>query len=155
MQWPNDASDRLGTALVGLQFLLLGVLAWHAVDGLRRSSIPLDALLGAIAAVFLGLWALRANRPGNFNIRPVPRVGGHLVESGPYRWIRHPMYSALILAGLAAARSSIGASAWLALAGLVVVLVLKAGIEERAMIARHHAYRAYQRRTWRFVPGIF
>lgn len=49
----------------------------------------------------LGLWALSRNRPGNFDIRPTPREGGHLVQQEAYRWIRHPTYTAVIACGLA------------------------------------------------------
>jgi protein-S-isoprenylcysteine O-methyltransferase Ste14 len=145
----------LGALLVGLQFALLAGLAATAATAFDAARLPLDAVVVAAAAVALGGWALSANRPGNFNIRPVPREGGHLVQCGPYRWIRHPMYSALLLAGVAAARLSDGGAAWLMLAALAVVLRLKAGVEERAMAARYPAYADYRRRTRRFVPGLY
>lgn len=146
---------RLGAWLVGLQFALLAVLAWKAAEGLDAGRLPLDAAIAASAGIALGLWALWANRPGNFNIRPVPREGGQLIQHGPYRWIRHPMYSALLLAGLAAARMADDAGGWLALAALALVLGVKAGVEERAMAERHPAYADYRRRTHRFVPGVY
>lgn len=102
----------------------------------------------------LGLWTLSANRPGNFNIRPVPRSGGTLIVRGPYRWIRHPMYVSLMLAGLRAVRVSphaVAALTWLALA---LVLTLKAIVEERMLILTYPEYRDYYARTWRFVPGV-
>lgn len=151
----DSQTDRLGTVLVALQLALLTVLAWQGLGGLLHGPIVPDALVFAAAGIIVGVWALSANRPGNFNIRPVPREGGRLVEHGPYRWIRHPMYAALMLAGVAAARLASEATAWLALAALVAVLVVKAGVEERAMLASHPGYAAYRRRTRRFVPWVF
>jgi protein-S-isoprenylcysteine O-methyltransferase Ste14 len=145
----------LGALLVGLQFALLAWLAVKVAMGFDPGRVPLDAAVAAAAAVALGSWALSANRPGNFNIRPLPREGGHLVQHGPYRWIRHPMYSALLLGGVAAARLSGDGSTWLVLAALAVVLRIKSAVEERGMIARYPAYQDYQRRTRRFVPGLY
>ena len=148
------ADRRLGTLLVALQFLLMAALAASGLEGLARDDLPVDAFVAAAIATLLGVWALAANRPGNFNIRPTPRAGGRLVQHGPYRWIRHPMYSAVMLAGLAAARLADAAPAWLALACLVAVLAVKAVIEERAMLGHHPDYEAYRRRTRRFVPWL-
>ena len=66
-----------------------------------RFLVPLLPFLILPLGVLLGLWALSSNRLGNFNIRPVPRAGGTLVQQGPYRWIRHPMYASQALWSLA------------------------------------------------------
>lgn len=144
----------LGNLLVALQFLLLFVLAWSATAAVGRGSLPFDALALAGAGVLLGLWSLAANRPGNFNIRPVPRVGGELVRHGPYRWIRHPMYAALLLVGAAAARLAADSSSWLVFSALVVVLFVKSSVEERGLLARYPDYQAYRQGTHRFIPWL-
>ena len=152
----HDASQRsYGRRLVALQFAAIAVLAWQATLAQAQGGPPLGAALCALAGVALGAWALSANRPGNFNIRPQPREGGRLIEQGPYRWIRHPMYSALLLAGLAAAWVAGTATGWAALAAMAVVLVVKAGVEEAAMAQAHAGYDAYRQRTRRFVPGLY
>ncbi|NML16626.1 methyltransferase family protein [Azohydromonas caseinilytica] len=154
---PSQPSPNawLGAVLVAFQFTFMGLLAGLALAGLRSRPMPPDAALSALGAVLLGLWALSANRPGNFNIRPTPRPGGRLVQHGPYRWIRHPMYSAVLLAGLATARMAQGPAAWVVLAALAAVLLVKAGLEERALGALHPGYADYVRRTRRFIPGLF
>ena len=141
--------------LVSLQFILLAWLALKGAGGLVAGRLSIDAVIAAGAAIALGLWALSANRLGNFNIRPLPRAGGQLIQHGPYRWIRHPMYSALLLAGVAAARLAADAETWLVLGALAVVLVIKANVEERGMTERYPAYREYRQRTRRFVPGLY
>lgn len=155
MNAPGRSDAQLGSLLVALQFVLLAWLAFKGVAGLRLARLPIDAVIAAGASVALGLWALSANRLGNFNIRPLPREGGRLIEHGPYRWIRHPMYTALLLAGVAAARFASDLETWLVLAALAAVLVTKARVEERAMSERHPSYREYQQRTRRFVPGLY
>ena len=143
-----------GALLVTAQLALLALLAVQALLSWRVQPWPVLAWVVIGAGVALGVWALSANRPGNFNVHPAPRAGGRLVREGPYRWIRHPMYSALLLAGLGVA---IGAGGWsaVALAALAVVLWLKARIEERGMRAAHPDYADYERRTRRFVPFVF
>jgi protein-S-isoprenylcysteine O-methyltransferase Ste14 len=109
-------------------------------------------LLGCSAA--LGLWAMSANRPGNFNIQPLPRAGGVLVQHGPYRWVRHPMYTAVLAFGAACALAAGTVLAAAAALALLPVLWVKAGLEERWMAEMHPAYADYRRRTRRFLPGL-
>lgn len=156
MRYARSMSPHVvGKLLVTLQFGLLVVLF-----GLCLLRVP-DQFPGPatyalwFAGITLGLWALRANRPGNFNIRPEPKAQGLLVQSGPYRWVRHPMYSAVLL--LAA-----GASAWLmTLVGLVLwvdllgVLLAKAYLEEKWLLLRYTEYAKYRQQTWRLVPWIY
>ena len=155
MRTRTGSDAWLGSMLVSLQFILLAWLAFKGAGGLVAGRSPIDAVIAAGAAIALGLWALSANRLGNFNIRPLPRAGGQLIQHGPYRWIRHPMYSALLLAGVAAARVAGDVETWLVLAALAVVLVIKANVEERGMTERYPAYREYRQRTRRFVPGLY
>ncbi|MBL8350312.1 MAG: isoprenylcysteine carboxylmethyltransferase family protein [Burkholderiaceae bacterium] len=135
----------------------MAVIAGLAAPFFLQRQAPLFAWAIGLGAAALGLWALSANRPGNFNIRPLPKAGGRLVQAGPYRWIRHPMYTSILLAALAGLygvdlphRPAVG-TAFFALAA---VLWFKAGIEERWMAAQHPAYADYVRTTRRFVPWL-
>jgi protein-S-isoprenylcysteine O-methyltransferase Ste14 len=155
MNSDNLQRKRLGSLLVGLQFGLILFLGWTGVPAFSRGQFPVLTLLLALAGGAVGLWALWANRPGNFNIRPLPRAGGQLVESGPYRWIRHPMYTGVLACGGAAAWSVPTLWSGLALVALGVVLLTKARLEERWMLQVHPDYASYQARTWRLLPGIY
>lgn len=151
----SDGTHRIaGTALVLLQFLLIIALAMLATPAFLRLDAPAAAWALAAGGVLVGLWALSCNRPGNFNIRPDPRPGGHLVDRGPYQWIRHPMYTAVIACGIACAVAIGTTWGWLGAGALVLVLVVKATIEERAMVIAHPDYQAYRLRTTRFVPWL-
>ena len=140
--------------LVTLQFALLAALAlpWGAA-GLRGwATIP--AVVSIAAGIAVGLWALGANRAGNFNVRPEPRVGARLVTTGPYRFVRHPMYLAVLLV---AAGCALGyAEPWraVALVALAMVLHVKAAIEERLLAGVHPGYADYARRTPRLIPFL-
>jgi len=116
-------------------------------------SLPASALVAAGIAV--GAWALTANRPGNFNIRPEVKPGGQMVTHGPYAYVRHPMYLALMLAmpGFCLAYGT--PWRWAAFAALGVVLFVKMGIEEKAMSMRHPGYARYARATKRIVPFVW
>ena len=138
-------------ALVAAQFFLAGMMLYWA-EGITRS-LPAAAVFAAGLA--LGLWALRHNRPGNFNIRPDIKQGCGMVEGGPYRYIRHPMYASVLgmMAGVL-----VSTPTWRELAAfvlLVAVLALKARREERLWCNHHPGYDAYKKRTGMFLPFLF
>lgn len=143
--------EAAGRVLVAAQFALIGWLIWPLTA--QAWSVAALALLGC--AVALGLWTLFHNRPGNFNIRPEPKASARLVTSGPYRFVRNPMYSALLLfaaAEVVAYADPWKIACWLALA---LVLVAKVMLEERGLRERHAGYAAYAKRVRRFIPGLF
>jgi len=144
-----------GSLLVAFQFGLLLLLAVLAAPRVGQGELPPMSLALAGLCVLLGVWTLAFNRLGNFNIHPAPKAAGILVTGGPYRLIRHPMYSAVLLGA--------GALAWLAppLAGalawcaLLLVLLIKAQMEERWLREHHADYAAYCQQSKRFVPWFF
>lgn len=144
-----------GHLLVVSQFGLLLLLAVMAAPRVRQGQLPLMSLSLAGMSALLGVWTLAYNRLGNFNIHPAPKASGALITGGPYRWIRHPMYSAVLLGAAAMAwlvEPSVGAAAWCA---LVLVLLTKASLEERWLRERHAGYAAYCQQCKRFVPWVF
>ena len=145
----------MGFVLVTLQFGLLLLLAWLASPRVADGTVNILAVVLALSSVALVLWTFMHNRPGNFNIRPTPRPGGRLITTGPYRHIRHPMYSAVLLGAAAMAWLSPPLAGWLAWGALLAVLLAKAAMEERWMMAAHPPYAAYRQRSWRLVPGLF
>ena len=140
-----------GRLLVAVQFALIGWLIWPLTR--QAWSLPALALLGC--AVMLGVWTLAHNRPGNFNIRPEPKASGRLVTGGPYRYMRNPMYSAVLL--FAAAEAVAYGDMWKIACWFLLALVLlaKVMLEERALRALFPGYVEYARRVRRFIPGVF
>ena len=145
----------MGTLLVAFQFALLFVLAALAVPNVLHGDIPAAAFMLALASVALAAWTLAHNRPGNFNIRPAPKAQGHLVTTGPYRWIRHPMYTSVLLGAAALAWTSSPLIGWGTWSVLVIVLLLKSTLEERWMREKHPGYAAYVLSSKRFFPWLF
>ncbi len=113
------------------------------------------ATLGVAAGAALGAWALTANRLGNFNVRPQPKAGGYLATGGPYAYVRHPMYLALLLVAAGACIGYATPWRWIVLVALTVVLDRKARIEESGLAALHKGYADYARRTRRIIPYVW
>jgi len=145
------SSAATGSVLVAIQFVLIGWLLWPFTPQLWSP----PALAFAAGAVAVGAWTLLHNRPGNFNVHPEPHARGKLVTGGPYRFVRHPMYSAVLL--FAAAETAAYMDPWklLASALLLAVLLGKARIEEARLAERYPEYPAYAARVKRFVPWLF
>jgi len=146
---------RLGSLLVLLQFALLlglGVLAAPPLL-LGRMTLLCGVFLGLSGA--LGAWTLWHNRLGNFNVHPEPKTKGLLVTSGPYRLIRHPMYSTVLLLAAALAVVAGNALAWLVWVALLGVLLAKAALEERWLCECHPHYASYCLRSKRFIPWLY
>ena len=145
-------SDRLkSNLLVLVQFVCLALLA---LTGPLVARQPLLLVLEA-AGGFLGLWAIGSMRIGNFNITPEVRRNSALVAAGPYRWVRHPMYLAVLM--VAAALVLDHFTPMRALIGLVLAvdLLVKLTFEERLLAAHHPEYAGYAQRTARLIPFIF
>jgi protein-S-isoprenylcysteine O-methyltransferase Ste14 len=85
----------------------------------------------------------------------VTRQDHRLVQHGPYRWIRHPLYDSAAL--LTIAISAMAANWFLLATGVVILglLVMRTRTEETNLVARFgDSYRSYMKRTGRFVPRI-
>jgi protein-S-isoprenylcysteine O-methyltransferase Ste14 len=122
--------------------LALGVLPPRWPDWVRVLGV-LILLVGIVGFV----WAKRA-LGSSFSPYPRPREQGALVEEGPYRFVRHPIYGAglLVLLGYALLTSIVATAAVPAIA---VLWWLKASVEERHLAARFPAYAEYRRRVRR------
>ena len=150
---PNERR-LFGQFLVVLQFLLLTVLVALAIQGFTFERLLIGSVVLAVASTALAVWTLMHNRLGNFNIQPVPTDWGHLITSGPYHWIRHPMYSAVLLSAAALALMTEPELGWALWVALAFVLLVKASIEERWMKEKHSGYASYMRETTRFIPWL-
>ena len=110
--------------------------------------------LGAVSLLLL-LWVQQA-LGSNFSTTLHIRDEHTLVRHGPYRWVRHPMYTVLFLLIVAWLLLSHN---WLIggvpLAALVVIVALRLPREEAAMVEKFgHDYREYMRTTGRFLPAF-
>jgi len=138
-------------SLVFAQFFLIGLMALYSY-GIFNSLIGMSISLAGAA---FGLWAIMYNRLGNFNIRPELKDGCALVTTGPYKFVRHPMYTSVMLITLGMAVATPIYLEWSSLILLSMVLALKAVREERLWCEGNEAYKRYMRETKRFIPFIY
>lgn len=141
--------------IISLAALLLMALALAglAVRGAFFSSQPV-VIIAEVAAVALMAWARLTFGHRSLQAAANPTVGG-LVTTGPYRYIRHPIYTAACLFGWS------GILAHCSLINVLLGTLLIAGAvarmlcEERLIIEAYPEYRDYIRATKRMVPYIF
>jgi protein-S-isoprenylcysteine O-methyltransferase Ste14 len=118
-------------------------------------ALPLWAWIAFAAGLVLFFWAMASLGTGNFTILPEPRAGNAISQRGIYRWLRHPMYTSVILCGSALAFGAPSKMRWIAWAVCVAALLVKVIHEERAITAVHADYPDRMKGTWRLVPWIW
>ncbi len=132
---------------------LLGLVGGHRDDSWR----PVWALAGVAAIAGGGLVAGRGAWDLRASLSPFPRpvANAPLIESGVYRFIRHPIYSGLVLGGIGWGMLT-GSILAIAMAGLLFLLFIgKSRREEAWLEAVHPDYGAYRQRTKRLIPWIY
>lgn len=137
--------------LVFIQFAT--ILAILTTGPLWAAALGLCAL--EVAGIALGLWALLAMRLANVHILPDVRANAQLIQRGPYRFIRHPMYSALLLTTLPLILDSFSWVRLLLWLVLLSNLLIKLRYEERLLTAHYPDYPIYQQQTKRLLPFIY
>jgi protein-S-isoprenylcysteine O-methyltransferase Ste14 len=142
-------------SLVVIQFVFLGLLialpqgTLYAVGGVVTAITMVlvggGVLLGVIAGARLG---------GSLTPSPVPRESGELATSGVYRFVRHPIYSALLLIGAGLAVRGASLVHLLVFGALLALLEVKARAEESMLRQKYEGYASYAARVGRFIPGV-
>lgn len=147
--------ERGGAWIVG-QFLLLAGVAVLSV--LHPGTGPTAwRYAGAIIVVVAGAVAIAGIKALGSNLTPFPKpvANAKLVKHGIYAKIRHPLYTAVILAGLGWALVWLSWPALLAAAALLPFFYAKSCREESSLRQRFSSYREYESRTHRFIPWIY
>lgn len=108
-------------------------------------------LLGSI----LGLWVLFHNPIGNFSIYPELKPNAKLIITGPYKWIRHPMYGALIVMMFGIVGYNGSGFNLIGLFLVILAVVTKAIREEKFLLQLFPKYFEYSQKTKRFIPFVF
>lgn len=113
-------------------------------------------LVAAVAAGLLFTWWARIHLGRLWSDRVVKKVGHRVVDTGPYRLVRHPIYSGLIFAALATAIQKATPFALLGVAVITLAFGIKARREERFLRSEigNNAYDVYARKTAMLVPFI-
>lgn len=107
-----------------------------------------------LAAVALMIWSRLTFGVRSFHASATPTSGG-IVSSGPYRFIRHPIYTARCLFALAGAAGHPTTGGWLLWATVLVGALMRMLPEEDLLRKRYPEYVEYARRTRRMIPYLF
>jgi len=107
-----------------------------------------------VLAISLMIWARVTFGMRSFHAAASPTAGG-LVKSGPYRFIRHPIYAAILYflwAGIAAHLSGVSVGVGLLASAMTVLRMLA---EEKLLVRTYPEYEEYARTTKRLIPFLF
>jgi len=159
MQENQPAADKKFMLAFGF-----AALVWFVAIGLDRrlhgSDMPLALPALGLAMLLLStgfiMWVLRENSFAAPVVKLQAERGHHVVSTGPYAFVRHPMYSGVVLffAGVALLLGSW----WGVLLSPVfaVLFAIRSRIEERALIAGLPGYADYAARVrYRLLPGVW
>jgi len=141
------AQFALLAAIVGIGRLDLLTFSFEAQTAVGWGLIGLALVVGVWASLSLG---------GNLTPYPKPVEAGTMVEHGPYRVVRHPIYTAVVVGMIGI---SIRSGDWISLAlsvGLIPFFLAKSSFEERHLLEEYPGYAAYQERVpRRLIPGVW
>jgi len=143
--------SALSITLVGIQLVLIVLIAFTGPLWPPGWSLRGIGIVGGV----VGLWALQVMGLRQVKVFPEVAGQGKLIVLGPYRWVRHPMYTSVLLATLAWVLGSPVPYRIMLWAGLVITLLVKLQYEERLLMERFPEYEAYRRQTKRLIPFVW
>jgi protein-S-isoprenylcysteine O-methyltransferase Ste14 len=151
----SRASHRLPLVVAFGLLVSPSMPGWLGAQWIEQRWSLLAVGAGLVAAgLLLSVWA-RALLGGNWSGTVTVKQGHEIVRSGPYRWIRHPIYTGLLLAFCG---SALALGQWRGLIGLALLLAAywrKIHLEERRL-EQHFgaAYADYRRSSWALIPCV-
>jgi protein-S-isoprenylcysteine O-methyltransferase Ste14 len=135
-------------ALIVVLVLLRGRDDWPVPDALTVAS-AIAVVLGLVIMIIGGTTLGRG-----LTATPLPNAHAQLRTGGLYRFVRHPIYSGVLLAAAGITAASGSVFRVLVFVLLAVLLSVKTRWEETRLAARFEGYGAYAARTPRFVPFL-
>jgi protein-S-isoprenylcysteine O-methyltransferase Ste14 len=144
------------TVMLFVLFAVAGLDAGRFGWSVMPIALQIVGFVGLILAMAVTYWAMATNPFLSTIVRIQDDRGHYVVTSGPYQYVRHPMYAAIFLMwpGIALQLGS-----WWALipaAVIVIVFVIRTALEDRTLQAELPGYTAYaQRVRYRLVPGMW
>ena len=116
----------------------------NQLDWLEYFLLSMAVIIGSIAVINMKF--------NNLNIIPTLKDNHQLRTHGIYKYIRHPMYTSVLLSCLALVLSNPHWIAQLVMAVLLINLILKSNFEEKLLLKRFKSYSKYRQKTGRFLP---
>ena len=137
-----------------LVFIQFAGILYFAFSGTVFPQNSLILIIQAISVV-LGFWAIIAMKLHTLSVLPSVKQGGQLCTSGPYRILRHPMYTAVLLLLFALLLNDYTVIRLVVFIIVFIDLILKMNVEEKILIAHYADYKDYIKRTKRILPFVF
>lgn len=118
-------------------------------------SIPLlIAIIGGIALIVGGIVLLIALLQLNKNLSPFPspKSGAQLIQTGLYKYIRHPIYTGILMVFFGYSMYVASGYKFLITLLLLVLFLFKSRYEEKRLVHTFKEYAMYMKKTGRFLP---
>jgi len=138
--------------LVFIQFAMILVLLLPVG---MPTSYPILGSLFIIIGLSIGVAALKKNKLGNFNIRPDIKEDCTLIKDGVYAYIRHPMYTSVIVSMFGVMLVYYKPFYMYVYIILLVNMLVKMFYEESLWHCEGEEYKEYSQNTSRLIPKIF
>jgi protein-S-isoprenylcysteine O-methyltransferase Ste14 len=142
-------------AYVGIQFLLFLVYLYDMPFlHFTLSSIVKDIFL-AVSLIGIGI-ALLSMMQLNIHLSPFPspKKGSKLVQNGLYKFVRHPIYSGVLIALFGYGLYTTSSYRLIISLSLLVLFYYKSKYEEMRLQRNFSDYKSYQKTTGRFFPKL-
>ncbi|PLX05102.1 MAG: hypothetical protein C0594_08245 [Marinilabiliales bacterium] len=144
-------SAFLSYLLVGIQFTCIGLIGF-VENGFPKS---IFSFMSEIAGIVLMFWAFSVMTVKNVQALPDPKENAHMVSKGPYKRIRHPMYTSIFLMMIPMVIDYFNIWRLLILIVLIINQVIKLTYEENMLKEKYPNYSAYMKKSSRIIPYIF
>jgi protein-S-isoprenylcysteine O-methyltransferase Ste14 len=140
---------------VGTQFILFVAYLFQIskIDFAFPDWLKFVGLFISVVGIIISLAALLTLNK-NLSPFPTPKQGAELIQSGIYKYIRHPIYSGILFFTLGFSIYSENTLRLLIFFTLLILFSFKAAYEEKLLLDKFPNYADYKKTTGMFLPGI-